>query len=95
MIEWIQNTKPLKELLRGTMTKAEFDHYNGKYDDAHQFSYSASVSGVKHCIRDNLVLHCFYLFIFCRDGPNESHMKWIAKFKGAMPFNRFYGEMYK
>ena len=30
MIEWIQNTKPLKELLRGTMTKAEFDHYNGK-----------------------------------------------------------------
>lgn len=35
MIEWIQNTKPLKELLRGTMTKAEFDHYNGKYDDAH------------------------------------------------------------
>lgn len=59
MIEWIQNTKPLKELLRGTMTKVEFDHYNGK------------------------------------DGPNESHMKWIAKFKGAMPFNRFYGEMYK
>ena len=30
MIEWIQNTKPLKEVLRGTMTKAEFDHYNGK-----------------------------------------------------------------
>ena len=30
MIEWIQNTKPLKDVLRDTMTKAENDHYGGR-----------------------------------------------------------------
>ena len=30
LIEWINNTKPFKDVLRGAMTRVEQEHYLGK-----------------------------------------------------------------